>query len=188
MMGQSKGDLKSGMGLNIALNKMLSPECSDWERMELKRLVRVWFVSMFNKQRHKKTRAIDTFANRFDDIRYEVIRKYHDRFYADKILEEVQKFGDEPIYDFLKDCRYDRLCLGDTVDGYHFPKNSLTKVLSVEDEKPVWEEKIKGSIWTGMGGKIHSSVIVDIFMGYHNEGKYKAIYRHLKQFPSHDQE
>ena len=129
---------------------MLSPECSDWERMELKRLVRVWFVSMFNKQRHKKTRAIDTFANRFDEIRYEVIRKYHDRFYADKILEEVQRFGDDIIYDFLKDYRYDRLCLGDTVDGYHFPKSSLTKVLSVEDEKPVWEEKIRGtSIVTG---------------------------------------
>lgn len=180
-MGQSKGDLKSGMGLNIALNKMLSPECSHWERRELKRLVRVWFVSMFNKQRHRKTRVIDTFVKRFDDIRYEVIRKYHDRFYADKILKEFQLFGDLPFFDSLKDLRYDRLCRGESEDGYHFPKSSLTKVLSVKDELPVWEEMIMGSLWTGISARMHSSVVVDIFKGYHNEGRYKAIYRHLKQ-------
>jgi hypothetical protein len=196
-MGQLKGNNKTGRGLMVALDRLMDGECSDWEYREIRRLVDVWFVSMFRKNRMNRNTHFKALVERFDNIRYKIVADYHDRVYGDYVLRKYEEYAEKwrwlgmpktsinfgwrhsiekPRHEQYVDETYERLANGSEVDGYIFPLHSFERERISPDTEPDWIEVINGYVWDEMTRSGHHGLIADIVTGYHQRGEGKGAY------------
>jgi hypothetical protein len=192
--GQEKGPQgngKTGRGLFVALDRLIDKSCGDWEKIEIKRLIEIWFLGMFRQNRVKKNNKImNGFSYRFEEIRRGVITKYHDRIYGscDDIFQrqktkiahafDVASCQERKIFNFLY-TKLDDLVEGRIVDGWFFPLHSLQKEREADEIEPEWTVTINGRLWDYMGCRGYECMLVDIVVRYMERGEGKALFEAL---------
>jgi hypothetical protein len=200
-MGQNKGNTKSGRGLMVALDKWLNPECSSWERSQITKLVEVWFITMFRRNRMNRNKVFKSLVSRFKEIRWAMIANYFESNFGSWEQRMFDKFAMKGVYrnmslscvkfawkrsleqqaavSFMEDT-YDKLVNGSAVDGYCFPLCSYEKEKIPTSTEPRWSVMVNGFVWDEVTRRGHFGLIVDLVVGYHRTGAYKAIYADLQ--------
>jgi len=105
-MGQLKGENKAGMGMMVALDRALHPECGTWERNEIVRMVETWFVTMF--RRNRMNRNVSLFKaelKEFDRLRNKIISDWFNRNYGDYVEGQKRDWLADKVRSRLRWCK-----------------------------------------------------------------------------------